>query len=176
MARMLPPVRSATPLSRIWASRPICGLRLDLHPSRRPQIKPIQATGRRHLATPTSTPTPLLEDLRSTGQLTNKVVLRPYQQEAVEKCQAALARGLTRIGVSSPTGSGKTTMFMHLIPPLADVQPPIQRRGTRGQTLIVVGSVELALQAENAAKRILGDGWSVEVEQSRRHASGTADV
>ncbi|KAL7419799.1 putative ATP-dependent helicase IRC3 [Cryptotrichosporon argae] len=46
----------------------------------------------------------------------------------------------------------------------------------RKQTLILVGSVELANQAEAAARRILGDGWTVEVEQSKRVASGRADV
>lgn len=108
--------------------------------------------------------------------ISSQVVLRPYQQEAVGACREALARGLTRIGVSSPTGSGKTTMFMSLIPALADWTPPIQQKGHRGQTLIVVGSVELALQAEAAARRILGPDWTVEVEQSRRRATGIADV
>lgn len=37
--------------------------------------------------------------------------LRPYQVEVIELCIAALDRGLQRIGVSSPTGSGKTVML-----------------------------------------------------------------
>jgi superfamily II DNA or RNA helicase len=100
---------------------------------------------------------------------TDQVVLRPYQETAITACLDALESGLTRIGVSSPTGSGKTTMFMSLIPKIL-----AQQEKTR--TLILVGSVELASQAEGAAKRLLGPDWSVEVEQGKRTASGTADV
>lgn len=109
-------------------------------------------------------------DAELDAQALPSIVLRPYQEEAIEACLSALDRGLRRIGVSSPTGSGKTTMFMNLIP---QVKLEDQKRT---QTLILVGSVELALQAEGAAKRILGDQWSVEVEQSKRIASGNADV
>lgn len=141
--------------------------------------------------------------------------LRPYQTEAIDACLSALARGRRRIGVSSPTGSGKTTMFMNLIPRI----PPVNAldrvaprvltstsgRGSgvevedgggasadagggpgsalgdgggpgKGQTLVLVGSVELAEQARLAATRILGEGWSVEIEQAKRVASGFADV
>ncbi|ODO09276.1 hypothetical protein I350_02876 [Cryptococcus amylolentus CBS 6273] len=113
----------------------------------------------------------------------SSLVLRPYQEHAISSCLSALERGLRRIGVSSPTGSGKTTMFMSLIP-----QVPFYRskgkgkarvedgEGKRKQTLIVVSSVELAEQAEAAAKRLLGPGWTVEVEQARRSATGLADV
>ena len=99
----------------------------------------------------------------------NRTTLRPYQESAVTACLSALSSGLTRIGVSSPTGSGKTTMFMSLI-------PRIETTDQRSRVLILVGSVELANQAENAAKRILGEGWRVEVEQGKRQASGTADM
>ncbi len=37
--------------------------------------------------------------------------LRPYQEECVQECLQALQAGYTRIGVSSPTGSGKTTIL-----------------------------------------------------------------
>lgn len=37
--------------------------------------------------------------------------LRPYQVGVIENCVNALERGLQRIGVSSPTGSGKTVML-----------------------------------------------------------------
>jgi ATP-dependent helicase IRC3 len=60
-------------------------------------------------------------------------------------------------------------MFMSLIP-----QVPASSERTR--TLIIVSSVELAGQAEAAAKRLLGPSWTVEVEQGKRTASGTADV
>ena len=66
------------------------------------------------------------------------VVLRPYQEAAITSCLEALSAGLTRIGVSSPTGSGKTTMFMSLIPKVGNGS---------GRSLILVSSVDLASQA-----------------------------
>ncbi|WWC68852.1 uncharacterized protein I206_102788 [Kwoniella pini CBS 10737] len=125
------------------------------------------------------------------ASLTNGIILRPYQAHAIQACLEALSSGLKRIGVSSPTGSGKTTMFMHLIPLIAESGNSASKtaglsfdeerdhesaKGSRGKTLIVVGSVELANQSELAARRILGDDWSIEVEQSKRTASGKADV
>ncbi|KAL1410248.1 putative ATP-dependent helicase IRC3 [Vanrija albida] len=104
------------------------------------------------------------------------VVLRPYQTDAIDACLDALDKGRTRIGVSSPTGSGKTTMFMHLIPRVKESYRAEEQGVGSKQTLILVGSVELALQAEAAAARILGDAYTVEVEQSKRVASGNADV
>nr|XP_019050135.1 hypothetical protein I302_00556 [Kwoniella bestiolae CBS 10118]OCF29065.1 hypothetical protein I302_00556 [Kwoniella bestiolae CBS 10118] len=107
------------------------------------------------------------------------ITLRPYQAHAIQACLEALSSGLTRIGVSSPTGSGKTTMFMHLIPLVKSYnlsENQWDSRDGRGKTLIVVGSVELANQSELAARRILGKDWTVEVEQSKRTASGRADV
>jgi ATP-dependent helicase IRC3 len=59
-------------------------------------------------------------------------------------------------------------MFMSLIPHL--IQP------NKGKVLIIVSSVELALQTEAAAKRLLGEGWTIEVEQGRHVSSGIADV
>jgi ATP-dependent helicase YprA (DUF1998 family) len=37
--------------------------------------------------------------------------LRPYQVQVIVECIKALNAGLQRIGVSSPTGSGKTVML-----------------------------------------------------------------
>ena len=39
--------------------------------------------------------------------LSSAPTLRPYQEECVEECLLSLAAGVSRIGVSSPTGSGK---------------------------------------------------------------------
>ncbi len=76
-------------------------------------------------------------------------------------------------------------MFMSLIPQIKsrtdlgeafdDSIPPELEEEKRGRTLILVGSVELANQAEKAAKKLL-PGYSIEVEQSKRVASGRADV
>ncbi|ORY27479.1 P-loop containing nucleoside triphosphate hydrolase protein [Naematelia encephala] len=111
-----------------------------------------------------------IENEASTSSYSSAITLRPYQEDAITKCLDAIQSGKTRIGVSSPTGSGKTTMFMNLIP-----QVPYSGQG-RGRTFILVSSVELANQAEEAVKQLLGDKWTVEVEQSKRKASGAADV
>ncbi|KLT45993.1 P-loop containing nucleoside triphosphate hydrolase protein [Cutaneotrichosporon oleaginosum] len=114
------------------------------------------------------------------------LTLRPYQTEAIDACLSALARGCRRIGVSSPTGSGKTTMFMHLIPAVPGVddvaahrrkegRPLVGAGPGEGQTLILVGSVELAEQALAVARRLLPE-WSVELEQAKHVASGFADI
>ena len=103
------------------------------------------------------------------------ITLRPYQESAIDACLSAVDSGLKRIGVSSPTGSGKTFMFMNLIPRFPPVRSD-QNREKAERVLIVVSSVELASQTEVAAERWLGMGWSVEVEQSKRIASGRADV
>lgn len=98
------------------------------------------------------------------------VVLRPYQAECVETCLAALCRGVSRIGVSSPTGSGKTTMFTELLHRMPS--PP----GCSGQVLILVNAVALAEQAAATVRRILPH-LSLELEQGTKHkASGVADV
>ena len=71
-------------------------------------------------------------------------------------------------------------MFMHLIPAVrARAQPQVRAKygqTTRGKTLILVSGIELASQTEAAARRMLGDGWTVEVEQGLKKASGKADV
>jgi hypothetical protein len=102
------------------------------------------------------------------------ITLRPYQHAAIQACVDAFDSGLTRIGVSSPTGSGKTTMFMKLIPKVVEKQ--LGDKVERKQTLIIVNSVELARQSKNAAERLLPEGWTVEVEQGSSIASGRADV
>uniref|UniRef100_V5GI88 P-loop containing nucleoside triphosphate hydrolase protein n=2 Tax=Kalmanozyma brasiliensis (strain GHG001) TaxID=1365824 RepID=V5GI88_KALBG len=97
--------------------------------------------------------------------------LRPYQEECIQDCLSALDSGVTRIGVSSPTGSGKTTIFTHLIDRL-----PARTRTGGDRVLIIVNSIELALQAANAVTSMFPDK-SVEIEQGAKYkASGLADV
>ncbi|KAG8916856.1 hypothetical protein FRC01_002836, partial [Tulasnella sp. 417] len=101
--------------------------------------------------------------------------LRPYQEDCVNSCLKTLADDdgrVTRIGVSSPTGSGKTTMFCTLI---SRLQPPSNRPNAT-QSLILVGSIELARQAA-AQLQILCPDLTVEIEQGQKHrATGRADV
>ncbi|KAL6309906.1 P-loop containing nucleoside triphosphate hydrolase protein [Sparassis latifolia] len=100
------------------------------------------------------------------------VVLRPYQESCLDACLDALKAGSTRIGVSLPTGSGKTTVFISL---LSRISSPQGFPGA-SRALIVVNSIELALQAATQAKKLCPH-WSVEIEQGAKHkASGVADV
>lgn len=100
------------------------------------------------------------------------VVLRPYQQACLDACHVALNAGVTRIGVSLPTGAGKTTVFTTL---LSQIPSPKQSpRASR--SLIIVNSVELARQAAAHAEATNSD-WKVEIEQGTKHeATGLADV
>ena len=99
------------------------------------------------------------------------VVLRPYQESCLEACVDALRNGSTRIGVSLPTGSGKTTVFISL---LSRLGPPAHSpHATR--SLVIVNSVELAQQTADQARRLFPE-WSGEIEQGRDSASGTADL
>lgn len=68
--------------------------------------------------------------------------LREYQNTAIATILEALEEGKTRIGISSPTGSGKTAMFLHLIPAL-------RKKSfwkTDKKTLIIVHTQDLAGQ------------------------------
>jgi len=111
-----------------------------------------------------------ISGLISPESSTPSVVLRPYQEAAITACLDALGEGTTRMGVSSPTGSGKTTMFMRLIPHIVGTGKK------RKKTLIIVNAIELASQSENAARRLLGQGWTVEMDQGKHQATGSADV
>ncbi|KAF9822124.1 hypothetical protein IEO21_00118 [Rhodonia placenta] len=98
------------------------------------------------------------------------VVLRPYQESCVDACLEALASGSTRIGVSLPTGSGKTTVFVSL---LSRIRPP-SRNTIASNALIIVNSVELAQQVAAQIEQQCA-GERVEIEQGGEHrASGDA--
>ena len=98
-------------------------------------------------------------------------VLRPYQQSCLDACHAALRAGITRIGVSLPTGAGKTTIFTTLLSQIPSPEPP-----RASGSLIIVNSVELARQAAAQAEQS-HPCWKIELEQGVNHrASGRADV
>ena len=71
---------------------------------------------------------------RITSAAPQPIVLRPYQEEAMQACVDGLERGLTRFAVSSPTGSGKTTMFTRLISRLACAKSTPDGRGRKTLT------------------------------------------
>lgn len=110
--------------------------------------------------------------VRFLGSVADCVVLRPYQEHCLDACMYALDTGSSRIGISLPTGSGKTTVFICLLSRLS--HPAQNSDATR--SLIVVNSIELARQSANQVTRLFPD-WSVEIEQGTKHrASGFADV
>ena len=103
---------------------------------------------------------------------TSTLKLRPYQESCLESCLDALKEGSTKIGVSLPTGAGKTVVFVSLLERLQEL--PRSPEATR--SLVIVNSVELARQAADQARKLFPH-WTVEIEQGARHtASGLADV
>lgn len=113
-----------------------------------------------------------LPDLAIGSKCLSTVTLRPYQQRCLDACQAALRAGSTRIGVSLPTGSGKTTVFVAL---LGLLKPPVNNSEAK-KALIIVNSVELARQSAEQIPRQFPE-WTVEIEQGAKyHATGNADV
>jgi len=97
--------------------------------------------------------------------------LRSYQEACLAACLEALESGVRRVGISLPTGSGKTAVFTTLLSRLETMhhQQP-------NSSLVIVNSVELALQTASLARRIRPD-WKVEIEQgAQNHASGTANL
>ncbi|KII93736.1 hypothetical protein PLICRDRAFT_694856 [Plicaturopsis crispa FD-325 SS-3] len=108
----------------------------------------------------------------SSAAPSSPVVLRPYQERCLDACADALDAGASRIGVSLPTGSGKTTVFISL---LSRIAPPKNNpKATR--SLIIVNSIELARQAAAQAESLFPE-WHVEIEQGVKHrTSGLADV
>lgn len=102
----------------------------------------------------------------------NVFALRPYQESCLGACLDALAEGCNKIGVSLPTGAGKTVVFVSLISRIA--ARPEKSEATR--SLVVVNSVELARQAAEQARKLFPH-WSVEIEQGPKNkASGLADL
>jgi ATP-dependent helicase IRC3 len=101
------------------------------------------------------------------------IQLRPYQETCLKSCLSALSSpDLSRIGVSLPTGAGKTTVFVSLI---SKLEPP-REYPHASRALIIVNSVELARQAAAQVEAIC-PGLTVEIDQGQRNkASGRADV
>lgn len=105
-------------------------------------------------------------------KVSTKLVLRPYQESCLDACLDALKSGVSRIGVSLPTGAGKTAVFISL---LSRISPPKTQPGAT-RCLVIVNSIELARQSASQAERLRPD-WTVEIEQGVKHkASGTADM
>jgi ATP-dependent helicase IRC3 len=98
------------------------------------------------------------------------VQLRPYQFRVIDACLNAIRRdGLTRIGVSAPTGSGKTIIFIKLIEELI--------RSQDDKVLILTNSEVTASQAVSQTKMTLGmrAGISIGLEKADQK-SDSADT
>jgi superfamily II DNA or RNA helicase len=101
----------------------------------------------------------------------NTAQLRPYQVRVIDAClQAVRQDGLTRIGVSAPTGSGKTVIFVKLIEELIENQDD--------KVLILVNSEETANQAVHHTKKNLGmkAGISVGIEKADQRSDSADNV
>jgi ATP-dependent helicase IRC3 len=106
--------------------------------------------------------------LRQSSQLS----LRPYQEHCLKACLDAHCSGASRIGVSMPTGAGKTAVFISLLSRL----DPRKDHPDATKSLVIVNSIELAKQAAAQARQQRPD-WTVEIEQGGKHkASGDADL
>ncbi|KAI9512926.1 P-loop containing nucleoside triphosphate hydrolase protein [Russula earlei] len=99
------------------------------------------------------------------------LILRPYQEICLKACLDAHSSGASRIGVSLPTGAGKTAVFISL---LSSLEPKDSRPGAT-RSLVIVNSIELAKQATAQARRLRPD-WIVEIEQGHHKATGHADL
>lgn len=105
-----------------------------------------------HGRTLTTTTTELSRRIRA-----NLFNLRPYQQACVDAVLSELNSGQsTRLGVSAPTGSGKTAIFTTLIGQIPPRRHPLQGHEAR-QVLVVVNSIQLATQTAEAIQRAYPD-------------------
>ena len=111
---------------------------------------------------------------RLTTQAQHRVstlILRPYQEICLRACLDAYSAGVSRVGVSLPTGAGKTAVFISL---LSSLQPRNDRLDAT-RSLVIVNSIEQAKQAAAQAKHLRPD-WVIEIEQGKHKASGDADL
>jgi len=75
--------------------------------------------------------------------------LRDYQQKAVDAVLEAIGEGIRRVGVSAPTGAGKTLIFASII-------REILKKHRKGKVLVLVGTQEQAIQAKNKILDVYG--------------------
>ncbi|EMS24929.1 UvrABC complex, subunit B [Rhodotorula toruloides NP11] len=169
------------------ASSPAFSRRFSLHTAQRPgrsietrYKRPIIPS--RHLATaaaasrpPSSSPPHTPRSSGDSKPQRNLFNLRPYQQECVNSVLDELKKGeYSRLGVSSPTGSGKTAMFTNLISLIPPRIHPVT--GERAdQVLVIVNSIQLATQTGEAIRRAYPD-LVVDVEQGDSRGSGLGHV
>lgn len=92
------------------------------------------------------------------------VVLRPYQQEALESINTFYDKGINRQLVVLPTGAGKTVIFSQL--------PALKTNST--PMLVLAHRAELLVQAKDKISKSNPE-LTIEIEQGENHA-GHSDV
>lgn len=108
------PASERVHLGRRWTSTAAARL-VDEGPTEPDQFAPTTISS-------SSSPTPTIDSEPTEPELDTHITdlkrkydlpnfLRPYQVEVIHACMSALEGGVNRIGVSSPTGSGKTVML-----------------------------------------------------------------
>lgn len=90
--------------------------------------------------------------------------LRPYQKEAIAAVIEARRRGVRRMVVALPTGSGKTVIFSRLA---AMAQKKVLVLAHRG---------ELLHQARDKLQRTIGEAGRVDIEQANLRAADDAKI
>ncbi|KAH9470607.1 hypothetical protein Pst134EA_007854 [Puccinia striiformis f. sp. tritici] len=108
------------------------------------------------------------------NQVASQVIeYRPYQQDSLEACLSALERGVSRIGVSLPTGSGKTTVFLNLIHKIPAKRVDLGE--TPWRSMVIVNSVELAHQTIRQLQKLYPN-TVVGTEQGSKRSPADAEV
>jgi ATP-dependent helicase IRC3 len=92
------------------------------------------------------------------------MILRPYQQEAIDAVISARKSGVKRQVICLPTGSGKTVIFSRLA---SMAKRPV---------LVLAHREELLEQAKQKIENALQGVGAVSIEQGPRHASKDARV
>jgi hypothetical protein len=118
------------------------------------------------LAQPASRRRPSIPDHTTTA---SPRALYPCQIGGIAECLKALKRRVTRIGISAPTGSGKTTTIISLLPEI-----PLCGRGH--QVLILVPTITIAKQVAKQIRKVYGNRYIVEKEYDGEHDNQSPDA
>ncbi|SCZ95684.1 BZ3500_MvSof-1268-A1-R1_Chr8-1g09727 [Microbotryum saponariae] len=146
--------KSSAELVAKWLSFPAISKPVVRHVTTNDSARPLSAPNDDDSVTDRNT-----SRIDSDGSSSPIVKLRPYQIDCINAVLDILENtDLTRLAISSPTGSGKTVMFTALIPRVppricSDESPRVVAR----RVLIVVGAVHLVHQTAQTVKRFLPD-------------------
>lgn len=122
------------------------------------------------ISPPASANPPSSPDLANPLRNDSTIQLRDYQEASIAAVLSHVSAGHRRMGLSLATGAGKTVIFTQLI---SRVTHPINPQAT--QTLILAHRQELVHQAYNHCRKTYPDAV-IEIEMSKQHASGVADI